>query len=108
MLNLRLKKNVLRNLSIKNHKIISMEITKLSSQGQVTIPQILRDQYHWEEGQELIIISLGDGILLKPKKTFLETTLDEVGGCLKYQEKAKTIEEMEQGIGQGIENLWDK
>jgi len=47
-----------------------MEITKLSSQGQVTIPQILRDQYHWEDGQELVIISLGDGILLKPKKTF--------------------------------------
>jgi AbrB family looped-hinge helix DNA binding protein len=73
-----------------------MEITKLSNQGQVTIPKILRDQYHWEDGQELMMISLGDGILLKPKKIFPETKLDEVAGCLKYQGKAKTIEEMEQ------------
>jgi len=31
-----------------------MEITKLSNQGQITIPQILREQYHWEDGQELV------------------------------------------------------
>jgi AbrB family looped-hinge helix DNA binding protein len=37
-----------------------MEITKLSSQGQVTIPKILRDQFHWEDGQELIIINIGE------------------------------------------------
>ena len=80
----------------------------MSSQGQVTIPQILRDQYHWEAGQELIIINLGDWILLKPKKTFPETTLDEVAGCLKYQGKAKTIEEMDQAIAQGIEELWNQ
>ncbi|RUS97202.1 hypothetical protein DSM107003_19430 [Trichormus variabilis SAG 1403-4b] len=88
--------------------IISMEITKLSSQGQVTIPQVLRDQYHWEDGQELIIINLGDGILLKPKKTFPETTLDDAAGCFNYQGKAKTIEEMDQSIAQGIEELWNQ
>jgi AbrB family looped-hinge helix DNA binding protein len=71
-----------------------MEITKLSNQGQITIPQILREQYHWEDGQELVIINVGDGILLKPKKPFKETTLDQVAGCLKYEGKAKTIEEI--------------
>jgi AbrB family looped-hinge helix DNA binding protein len=71
-----------------------MEITKLSNQGQITIPQILREQYHWEDGQELVIINMGDGILLKPKKPFKETTLDQVAGCLKYEGKAKTIEEI--------------
>ena len=71
-----------------------MEITKLSNQGQITIPQILREQYHWEDGQELVIINMGDGILLKPKKHFKETTLDQVAGCLKYEGKAKTIEEI--------------
>jgi AbrB family looped-hinge helix DNA binding protein len=82
-----------------------MEITKLSTQGQITIPQVLRDQYHWQDGQELIIINLGDGILLKPKKTFPETKLDAAAGCLNYQGKAKTIEEMEQAVAQGIEEL---
>jgi AbrB family looped-hinge helix DNA binding protein len=84
------------------------EITKLSSQGQVTIPQNLREQYQWQDGQELIIINVGDGILLKPKKTFPETKLDDVAGCLNYQGEAKTIEEMEQAIAQGIEELWNQ
>lgn len=85
-----------------------MEITKLSSQGQVTIPKILRDQFHWKDGQEFIIINFGDGILLKPKKIFPETKLADVAGCLKYQGKAKTIEEMDQAIAQGIEKLWNQ
>ena len=87
-----------------------MEITKLSNQGQETIPQVFREQYHWENGQELMIISVGDGLLLKSKypKVFPETTLDEVAGCLNYQGKAKTIEEMEDAIASGIEELWNK
>ena len=82
-----------------------MEITKLSNQGQITIPQIFRDQYHWKDGQELVIINLGDGILLKPKKPFQETTLDQVAGCLKYEGKAKTIAEMDEAIAEGIKEL---
>lgn len=85
-----------------------MEITKLSTQGQITIPQVLRDQYHWQDGQELIIINLGDGILLKPKKTFPETKLDAAAGCLNYQGKAKTIEEMKKAVAQGIEQSWNQ
>ncbi|MFM5945622.1 MAG: AbrB/MazE/SpoVT family DNA-binding domain-containing protein [Dolichospermum sp.] len=85
-----------------------MEITKLSTQGQITIPQILRDQYHWQDGQELIIINLGYGILLKPKKTFPETKLEDAAGCLNYQGEAKTIEEMEQAVAKGIEELWNQ
>ncbi|MFM2064982.1 MAG: hypothetical protein RLZZ507_4653 [Cyanobacteriota bacterium] len=87
---------------------MQIEITKLSSQGQVTIPQNLREQYQWQDGQELIIINVGDGILLKPKKTFPETKLDDVAGCLNYQGEAKTIEEMEQAIAQGIEESWNQ
>ncbi|MEH2294039.1 AbrB/MazE/SpoVT family DNA-binding domain-containing protein [Nostoc sp.] len=47
-----------------------MEITKLSSQGQVIIPKSLRETHRWEVGQELIAIDIGDGILLKPKNLF--------------------------------------
>ena len=83
-----------------------MEITKLSPQGQVIIPQSLREAHQWEEGQEFIIIDMGDGILLKPKKLFLETKLDDVAGCLKYQGKPKTIEDMDNAICQGVEESW--
>lgn len=85
-----------------------MEITKLSSQGEVTIPQVLRERYHWEAGQEFTILNLGDGILLKPTKKFTKTKLDDVAGCLKYPEKAKTIEEMDRAIAQGIEESWNR
>ena len=85
-----------------------METTQLSNKGQITIPKKLRDQSNWKEGQEFTIINVGDGILLKPKKLLPETNLDDVAGCLNYQQKAKSIEEMEQAIAQGIEESWNQ
>ncbi|WP_315791906.1 AbrB/MazE/SpoVT family DNA-binding domain-containing protein [Fischerella sp. JS2] len=83
-----------------------MDMTKISDEGQVIIPEVLRKDYGWEVGQELIIIKMGDGILLKPKKSFAATTLDDVAGCLKYQGTAKTIEDMDNAIRQGVEESW--
>ncbi|MEH1926129.1 MAG: AbrB/MazE/SpoVT family DNA-binding domain-containing protein [Nostoc sp.] len=80
-----------------------MEITKLSPEGEVIIPEYLREAHQWEVGQEFIIIDMGDGILLKPKKPFPETKLDDVAGCLKYQGKPKTLENMDNTIRQAIE-----
>jgi len=84
-----------------------MKTTRMSSKGQVIIPKALRESHHWEEGQELIAIDLGDGILLKPKKPFPETTLDRVAGCLKYRGTPKSLEDMEDAIHQGVEELGD-
>lgn len=83
-----------------------METAKVSKKGQVIIPQAMRKAYGWEAGQELIIIDTGDGILIKPKKPFPQTTLGEVAGCLKYQDTPKTIEEMDLAISQGIREEW--
>lgn len=84
-----------------------MEITNLSNTGQINIPQILREYYHWEDGQELMIINVGDGILVKPKKVFPETRLDDVAGYLNYQGEPKTIDEMEQAIQANSKELWN-
>lgn len=84
-----------------------MEITKLSSKGQVIIPKALREAHNWEVGQEFIAIDMGNGILLKPKKPFPETTLDDVAGCLKYQGTPQTLEDMENAICKGVEELWN-
>ena len=83
-----------------------METTRLSSQGQVVIPQSLRAAHQWAAGQELVAIDMGDGILLKPKKPFQETALGEVAGCLKYQGQPKTIDELEAALRQGIVEQW--
>jgi AbrB family looped-hinge helix DNA binding protein len=84
-----------------------MEITRLSSQGQVIIPKALRAAHHWKAGQELIAIDVGDGILLKPKKPFQETTLGQVAGCLKYRGKPKSLDELENAICQGVMEQWN-
>ena len=75
-----------------------MEVTHLSSKGEVIIPKALRTAHNWEAGQELIAIDVGDGILLKPNKPFEETTLAQVGGCLKYRGEPKSLDEIENGI----------
>lgn len=83
-----------------------MEITKISDEGQVIIPEKLLKAYGWEAGQELIAIKMGAGILLKPKKPFAETTLDDVAGCLRYQGTPKSLSDMNEAIRQGIEEYW--
>lgn len=47
-----------------------------------------------------------DDILHQPKRPFTPTTLDEVAGCLKYEGVAKTLEEMETAVEQGIIKEW--
>lgn len=79
-----------------------MESTKLSSKGQVIIPKHIRSSYHWETGQELIVIDTGSGILLKPKESFSKSKLSDVAGCLPYTGTAKTIDEMNDAVAKGI------
>lgn len=83
-----------------------MEITKVSKEGKVIIPEVLLKASGWETDRELIAINMGDGILLKPKKPFAETTLDDVAGCLKYQGVPKSLEDMDIAICQGVEESW--
>ncbi|HSH01814.1 MAG TPA: AbrB/MazE/SpoVT family DNA-binding domain-containing protein [Anaerolineae bacterium] len=78
-----------------------METTKLSSKGQVIIPKLLRESNAWEIGQEFIVIDVGDGILLKVKKPFEETSLHDVAGCLSYSGEPKSLEDMDAAIKRG-------
>ena len=80
----------------------NMDSIKLSSKGQVIIPKHIRSAYHWERGQELILIDTGNGILLKPKAPFSESKLSEVAGCLHYAGIAKTVDEMDRAIAEGL------
>jgi len=97
---------VLGSLSIFLWVLNLVELTRLSSDGQVPIPQSLRIFQNWQVGQELTAINFGDGILLKPKNPFTVTTLEQVGGCLKYQGSPKTLDEIEDGIRTGVMEHW--
>ncbi len=79
-----------------------MEITKLSSKGQVIIPKPVRSAHDWKIGQELVVIDMGDGILLRPRTPFSTTNIRDVASCLKFTGKPKTLAEMENAIKKGI------
>lgn len=79
-----------------------MQATKLSSKGQVIIPKQIRNTYGWTIGQDLVVIDTGNGILLKAKTPFPETTLDEVASCLKYTGKSKSLDDMQDAIKKGV------
>lgn len=38
----------------------------LSSKFQISIPKVVRDQQHWQAGQEFVFIPRGEGVLLMP------------------------------------------
>ena len=78
-----------------------METTTLSSKGQVIIPKSLRNQYKWSTGQKLLVIDKGNGIFLKPKRPFIQSSLNDVAGCLKHEGQPKSLKDMEQAIKTG-------
>lgn len=81
-----------------------MQTTKLSSKGQVVIPKPLRKAHHWEAGQELVVVDVGDGVLFKPRTPFEQSELHDVASCLNYTGTAKTLVEMDAAIGKGIKS----
>jgi bifunctional DNA-binding transcriptional regulator/antitoxin component of YhaV-PrlF toxin-antitoxin module len=75
-----------------------MEKTKLSSKGQVVLPRAIRVAKSWRPGQLLGVVSTNEGVLLTPLSGFASASLDEVVGCLRYEGKAKSIEEMDAAV----------
>lgn len=37
----------------------------ISSKGQITLPKILREKYHLNDGETVVILDSGDGVLIK-------------------------------------------
>jgi len=43
-------------------------------------------------------VTLPAGILLRPLKPFAITSLEQVFGCLRYTDEAKTVEQMHEAV----------
>lgn len=48
------------------------------------LPKAVRDDHHWRPGQEFEIVNTDDGILLRPRSPFPDTTFEEVKGVTGY------------------------
>ena len=75
------------------------------NKGQIRIPKSIRSAHRWLPGTEFVIEDTGEGIILKPRKPFPPTRLEDGLGCAGYKGPAKTLAEMEEGIWQSI-RLW--
>lgn len=84
------------------------EATRLSSKGQIIIPKAFRLLKGLKPGDEFQVSELGDSILLTPLRTFRESKLDDVFGCLSYDGPALSVEEMEAGIAEGARRIVDR
>jgi AbrB family looped-hinge helix DNA binding protein len=83
-----------------------MQVTRLSTKGQVVLPKAVRAARAWRSGIELIVEEAGDGVLLRPAARPATSTLDEVFGCLKPQDKSqakpKTLAQMDAAIAREL------
>ncbi len=79
-----------------------MQITRLSSKGQLILPKSLRDAHGWHEGVEFILLEQDEGVFLKPLNPFTGTTLDQLVGCVGYKGPKKTLKQMENAIAKGV------
>lgn len=75
-----------------------METTRLSTKGQIVLPQNIRESRAWGPGTEFIVEETSAGILLRPAALFPETNLDMVAGCLRVKGKAKSLAQMNTAV----------
>lgn len=75
-----------------------METTILTSTGQVTIPESVRELHHWRAGTEFTVENTAMGVLIKPKKPFPETKLEDGLGCVAYAGPPLELETIEKAL----------
>jgi bifunctional DNA-binding transcriptional regulator/antitoxin component of YhaV-PrlF toxin-antitoxin module len=78
-----------------------MEITRLSSKGQIIIPYAIRSAHKWPSGLEFAVTDTPQGVLFTPIKPFKPTTLHSVLGCVGYKGAKKSLKDMERGVAKG-------
>jgi AbrB family looped-hinge helix DNA binding protein len=85
-----------------------METTRLSTKGQIILPKSIRDSRDWRPGTALMVEETKDGVLLRPKRLFPRTRLEDVVGCLHYKGKAKTVGQMNTAIREEVLRRHDR
>lgn len=85
-----------------------MATTRLSSKGQLIIPKEVRDRHGWRAGTELEVEDQGGVVVLRRKKPWPPTRLEDVRGCAKYDGPPVRVEDMNAGIDEMMRAMWDE
>ena len=66
----------------------------IAQQGHITIPEQIRDTFHWTEGVELTLEITETGISLTPKTTNKKLSAKSLRGCLQHTGKPIPTEKL--------------
>lgn len=79
-----------------------MQLTLLSSKGQVIIPKAMREARHWHAGTRLEVTNTAEGLLLKPvqpqQKMALVKGLAAIRSRIAYAGPTRSIEDMNEAV----------
>jgi AbrB family looped-hinge helix DNA binding protein len=73
-------------------------VTTVSTKGQVTLPNAIRERRQWGAGTRLLVEDTPEGVLLKPVSAFTATRPEDVFGSLPHSGRPKTLKEMDAGV----------
>jgi AbrB family looped-hinge helix DNA binding protein len=79
-----------------------IEITRLSSKGQVVLPSSIRNAHRWAAGTEFVVEDTPQGLLLRPVVRAAPTRLEDVAGCLQSRRGRVSLAEMDAAIAQEV------
>jgi AbrB family looped-hinge helix DNA binding protein len=85
-----------------------METTRLSTKGQIILPQSIRVARAWVPGTEFTLEETPDGVLLRPTARFLESRLEDVAGCLKSKRQGRSPARMRTAIAREVNRRHDR
>ena len=84
----------------------NIAIAEIKARGQLTIPKKIREKSNLEEGQTVSIISLGDSLIITPKRLELDEARREIRKVLKSSKM--TIQELMDGLREERDNLYQE
>ena len=79
-------------------------IAEIKSRGELTIPKKIRERSHLEEGQAVSIISVGDSVIVTPRRLTLDEARVRIGRMLK--ESGLSAEEVLKGLKEERETVY--
>ncbi len=79
-----------------------MQLTTMSSKGQVVIPSAIRAAHAWGPGVEFEVEDRTDGVFLRPRAGFEPTEVAEVVGCVGYDGPRRSLAEMRLAAPPGV------
>jgi len=69
----------------REEKTMQAVTIKLSSQGQLVIPEAIREKLHWDQEMELTLVPVGDGVMLQRPPEPGKRNLADLRGMLHYE-----------------------